>query len=106
MSRYYYFADIKDAVSLSEKHNSDYSQVCLDYIPGSAIAGALAAVMYRDTSMPQAVLNDLFQNGRTIFSNCLPLKSSPEGDNDSAMEVVLPAPSCLHYEKGRKETSC
>lgn len=103
MSRYYYFADIKDAVSLSEKHNSDYSQVCLDYIPGSAIAGALAAVMYRDASMPQAVLNDLFQNGRTIFSNCLPLKSSPEGDNDSAMEVVLPAPSCLHYEKGRKE---
>ncbi len=97
--RYYYFATLEDAVSLSASHSSDYSQVCLDYISGSAISGALASLLYREGCIPEDVLNRVFQNNEAIFSNCLPL--NPDAEN--RLHVVLPAPSSLHYEKGTKE---
>ncbi|MBQ8708648.1 MAG: hypothetical protein IJ523_11230 [Succinivibrionaceae bacterium] len=98
--RYYYLATLTDAVSLSASHSSDYSQVCLDHIPGSAIAGALACRLYRRGNIDETALDRVFQNNEAVFSNALPL------NRENGLHVVLPAPSCLHYEKGADEEKC
>ena len=57
--RLYYLANMIDSVTVSERHNSDYSQKCLDYIPGSAISGALASVLYRAHDIDKKSLNTI-----------------------------------------------
>ncbi len=97
--RYYYRAVLLDPVSMSASHSSDYSQICLDCIPGSAVAGALAGRLYRgyarENKERQQILDRLFQNNEAVFANALPL-------TDEGL-AVLPAPSCLYYEKGTEE---
>ncbi len=97
--RYYYRAVLLDPVSMSASHSSDYSQICLDCIPGSAVAGALAGRLYRgyarENKERQQILDRLFQNNEAVFANALPLTDDGQ--------AVLPAPSCLHYEKGTEE---
>ncbi len=92
--RYYYIAELVDSISISASHNSDYCQNCLDYIPGSAVSGALACRLYRNGKADEKILDRIFQNNEAVFSNCLPLED---------MHPVFPAPSCLHYEKGTNE---
>lgn len=101
--RYYYFATLEDAVSLSASHSSDYAQVCLDYIAGSAVAGALASRLYREKTLDANTLNRVFQNNEAVFSNCLPLQEDEKYKENGKLHVVLPAPSCLHYEKGAQQ---
>jgi CRISPR-associated protein Csx10 len=103
--RYYYFATLVDGVSLSASHSSDYAQVCLDYIAGSAVSGALASSLYRKNTLDTNILNRVFQNNEAVFSNCLPLQECQPADKNGGenLHVVLPAPSCLHYEKGTQE---
>ena len=114
--RYYYFATLVDALALSSNHSSDYIHVCLDYISGSAISGALASRLYREGSIDTAILNRVFQNNEAVFSHGLPLKvktekeNGKENDNNNETDknnkelyLTLPAPSCLHYEKGTSE---
>jgi CRISPR-associated protein Csx10 len=95
--RYYYIAELKDSISISSNHSSEYSQICLDYIPGSAVSGALACRLYSEGSGNEKILDRVFQNNEAVFSNCLPLE-----ENDG-LHAVFPAPSCLHYEKGADE---
>lgn len=98
--RLYYLANMIDSVTVSERHNSDYSQKCLDYIPGSAISGALASVLYRAHDIDKKSLNTIFQSNSSVFSNCLPLKRN---EDNGTYEFVLPAISCLYFEKGTEE---
>ncbi len=95
--RYYYIAELKDSVSISSTHSNEFSQVCLDYIPGSAVSGALACILYKNGKIDEKILDRVFQNNEAVFSNCLPL------DDKNGLHAVFPAPSCLHYEKGEKE---
>lgn len=88
--RYYYKATAIDGITIGESHANAFSSTCLDYIPGSSIMGALAAKMYRDTSIDNELLNELFQTNTSIFSNAYPLSSE---------EMTLPVPMCFHYEK-------
>ena len=101
--RYYYFATLVDALALSSNHSSDYIHVCLDYISGSAISGALASRLYRDGTIDAAILNRVFQNNEAVFSHGLPLKVKSDQDKFKELCLTLPAPSCLHYEKGTPE---
>ena len=95
--RYYYLAELRDSISISSNHSSDYSQICLDYIPGSAVSGALACSLYSEGAYKDEILDRVFQNNEAVFSNCLPL------EDKKGFHAVFPAPSCLHYEKGANE---
>jgi CRISPR-associated protein Csx10 len=102
--RYYYIATALDGISINETHANAFSSTCLDYIPGSAIMGALAARLYQNDKISKEELDLLFQTNSVIFSNAYPLTDD--------MTMTLPAPMCLHYpkdtstEKSNLENKC
>ncbi len=93
--RYYYKATALDGIAVSETHANTYSASCLDYIPGSAILGALAADLYSEETLHPEELDQLFQNGSSVFSNAYPTDKG---------EITLPVPLCLHYPKDQPQS--
>lgn len=101
--RYYYKAKALDNLSINESHANTYSSGCLDYIPGSAVMGALACRLYRNRNFSREKLFSVFQGNDAVFSNVFPLKDG---------KPTLPVPMSLHYvkdessEKANLENKC
>ncbi len=92
--RYFYRATAIDGISINETHANAFSTSCLDYIPGSAIMGALAGQLYASADVDGSILNRLFQTNSVMFSNAYPIVDGNK--------VSLPTPMCLHYPKDAK----
>ena len=94
----YYAITIIDDLSLGVTSATVNSANTLDYIPGSAIMGALASKIYSESTPDIITMADeLFQKNEAFFSNCLPL--FPLNDNPSKLARALPVPLCLHTAK-------
>ena len=94
----YYAITIIDDLSLGVTSATVNSANTLDYIPGSAIMGALASKIYSESTPDIITMADeLFQKNEAFFSNCLPL--FPLNNNPSKLARALPVPLCLHSAK-------
>ncbi|MEG3755230.1 RAMP superfamily CRISPR-associated protein [Psychromonas arctica] len=87
--RLFYTLKTIEPIIMSENHSTENNDSCLDYIPGSAILGALAAQHY--TVLNEQKSWDVFHSGETIFSHCYPVV------ND---QLALPTPASWHFAKG------
>lgn len=86
--KHYFILTTQDALVLSQSNATTGNHQTLDYIPGSALLGALASVHYpTDAKLAWS----LFHSGEVIFSNCYPLIEGKLG---------LPTPLSWHYKKG------
>ena len=89
----YYAITIIDDLSLGVTSATVNSANTLDYIPGSAIMGALASKIYSESTPDIITMADeLFQKNEAFFSNCLPL--FPLNNNPSKLARALPVPLC------------
>lgn len=101
--RYYYKAKALDNLAINESHANTYSAGCLNYIPGSAVMGALACRLYGKGSFSGEELFSVFQGNDAVFSNAFPLMDG---------KPTLPVPMSLHYvkdetgEKDNLENKC
>jgi CRISPR-associated protein Csx10 len=86
--RIYYQLTTIDPVIVSQTTASTNNHECLDYIPGSAILGALASEHYASLSDKQSW--NTFHSGEVKFGHCYPLV-----DN----QIALPTPACWYFEK-------
>ena len=94
----YYAITIIDDLSLGVTSATVNSANTLDYIPGSAIMGALGSKIYSESTPDIITMADeLFQKNEAFFSNCLPL--FPLNNNPSKLARALPVPLCLHSAK-------
>jgi CRISPR-associated protein Csx10 len=92
--RTYYTLTTLDPVIVSQTNATTNNHQCLDYIPGSAILGALAAQLYstldRDDSWK------MFHGGDVKFGPCYPANNH---------QLTLPTPASWHTIKGRSATT-
>lgn len=88
--RIYYTLTLKDALVLSQSSATTNNHLCLDYIVGSAILGALAARLYDQVTEEQSW--QLFHSGACQFSPAYPLKGG---------EIALPVPAAWHSIKNQ-----
>lgn len=88
--RIYYKLTTIDPVVMSASNATTNNHSCLDYIPGSAILGALASRHYPKLSRNQSW--QAFHSGHTRFSPCYP--------TDNA-QLYLPTPASWHIPKGK-----
>lgn len=86
--RIYYTLTLKDALVLSQSSATTNNHLCLDYIAGSAMLGALANRLYQDVTPEQSW--QLFHSGACQFSPAYPLKNN---------EIALPMPAAWHSVK-------
>lgn len=86
--RIYYQLTTIDPVIVSQTASSTNNHECLDYIPGSAILGALAGEHYSKLTKEQSW--QVFHNGTVKFGPCYPLVNE---------QLTLPTPACWHFEK-------
>ncbi|WP_125716174.1 hypothetical protein [Pseudoalteromonas rubra] len=91
MKRIYFTLTTLDPVVLSESNATLNNQLSLDYIPGSAILGAVAGRNYQ-TFARQNLSWSVFHSGGCQFSACLPVIDG---------QLALPVPLSWH---GRKDT--
>lgn len=87
--RLYYTLTNLDALVISQSSASTNNHECLDYIPGSAILGAVAAHLYPTLTTQQAMA--MFHNGTCRFGPAYPVHDG---------EVALPVPASWHGIKG------
>ncbi|MFY8299507.1 RAMP superfamily CRISPR-associated protein [Pseudoalteromonas sp. SS15] len=85
----YFVLTTKDPIIVSQ-NNATTSHECLDYIPGSALLGAIAARLYKDLSEQQSW--EIFHSGAVKFGPSYPIV-----DNNQA----LPTPASWHFVKGQ-----
>lgn len=92
--KHYFQLYLHDAVVLSQFASSTQNHLCLDYIPGSAILGCIAAKFYgvnsNDAQQHQVAMS-LFHNGAVQFGPVYPTA----GD-----QLALPLPASWHSIKG------
>lgn len=86
--RIYYTLTLKDALVLSQSNATTNNHLCLDYIAGSALLGALAARLYPDLTDEQSW--QLFHSGACQFGPAYPLRDG---------EIALPVPAAWHSVK-------
>jgi CRISPR-associated protein Csx10 len=86
--RIYYTLTLKDALVLSQSSATTNNHLCLDYISGSALLGALAARLYPDLTAEQSW--QLFHSGACQFGPAYPLRDG---------EMALPVPAAWHSVK-------
>ena len=89
--RFYYTLKTIDPIIVSENNSTENNDACLDYIPGSAILGALAAKHYSKLSTDKSW--QTFHSGETLFSHCYPLVEN---------QLALPTPASWHFAKGKE----
>ncbi len=81
-----------DDCIFSERNATEGAHRALDYIPGSALLGAVAARLYQELGNQRAF--DWFHSGKMRFGNAYPL--TKEGHQ------TFPMPACWHQAKGEK----
>lgn len=89
--RIYYTLTTRDPVIVSQSAATTNNHECLDYIPGSAILGAVAAQLYAKGSDVDNWRR--FHNGQTRFSPCYPVVKD---------RLAFPTPASWHFQKGKK----
>jgi len=92
--RVYYKLTTIDPIIVSQTTASTNNHECLDYIPGSAMLGALAGEHYANLTKDQSW--QAFHNGQVKFGHCYPLKTDQHNKNG---QIALPTPACWHYKK-------
>ncbi|MDN3686067.1 hypothetical protein QW180_30930 [Vibrio sinaloensis] len=85
--KHYFTLTAQDALVLSQNNASTGAHQTLDYIPGSAVLGALAGIDYPND---EELAWSLFHSGEVVFSNCYPIIDGQPG---------LPTPFSWHYKK-------
>lgn len=90
--KHYFTLTALDALILSQSNSTTGGHLTLDFIPGSAILGALACKYYPEDD---TLAWSLFHSGQVIFSNCYPVTNGRLG---------LPTPLSWHCEKGDKNS--
>ncbi|WP_298943933.1 hypothetical protein [uncultured Psychromonas sp.] len=88
--RLYYTLKTIDPIIVSENNSTENNDACLDYIPGSAILGALASKHY--VALSEQDSWKLFHTGECVFSHCYPLVNH---------QLALPTPASWHFLKGK-----
>jgi len=88
--RFYYQLTTIDPVIVSVNNASANNHGSLDYIPGSALLGALAAEHYHH--LPVEDSWNAFHSGHIRFSPAYPVANE---------QICLPIPASWHYEKGK-----
>jgi CRISPR-associated protein Csx10 len=81
---------LQDDCIFSERSATEGGHKALDYIPGSALLGAVASRAYPDDT--QAAF-ELFHSGKVRFGNAYPLAGGKR---------TFPIPACWHQAKGEK----
>lgn len=89
--RLYFTLETVDPVVISQTTATTNNHQCLDYIPGSAILGALAAARYSSLDSDQSWRS--FHSGDLRFSPCYPVIED---------EIALPLPASWHFGKGKE----
>ena len=89
--RLYYKLDTIDPVIISQSNATTNNHNTCDFIPGSALLGAVAGQLYNSLESTQSW--QVFHTGDVQFGPCFPLV------ND---ELALPIPFAWHIEKGEK----
>jgi CRISPR-associated protein Csx10 len=90
--RIYYTLTTIDPIIVSQNNATTNNHECLDYIPGSAILGALAAQYYATLSAEQSW--STFHCGKVQFSPCYPVVNN---------EIAYPTPASWNYDKIRAD---
>lgn len=80
----------QDPLVLNESSATSGHRGCLDYIPGSAMLGAIASSHYAEAEQ-QGIAWDIFHSGCVSFGNAYLVKNN---------QRCLPAPLSFHYPKG------
>ena len=80
---------LQDDCIFSERNATEGAHQALDYIPGGALLGAVAARLYSELDNNQAF--DWFHSGKMRFGNAYPL---------AAGKRTFPMPACWHQAKG------
>ena len=81
---------LQDDCIFSELNATEGAHKALDYIPGGALLGAVAARLYAELGNNQAF--DWFHSGKMRFGNAYPL---------AAGKRTFPMPACWHQAKGK-----
>lgn len=81
---------LQDDCIFSERNATDGAHQALDYIPGGALLGAVAARLYAELGNNQAF--DWFHSGKMRFGNAYPLVDGKR---------TFPMPACWHQAKGK-----
>ena len=89
--RIYYSLTTLDPVIVSQSTATTNNHECLDYIPGSAILGAIAAQLY--TQLDEASSWQMFHSGAVKFGPCYPTVDQQQ---------ALPIPASWHFPKGKE----
>jgi CRISPR-associated protein Csx10 len=89
--RLFYQLTTIDPVIVSQTTATTNNHQCLDYIPGSAILGALAGEHYNNLSEEESW--SAFHNGDVKYGPCYALTHN---------EIALPTPASWHVEKGNQ----
>ena len=81
---------LQDDCIFSERNATEGAHQALDYIPGGALLGAVAARLYAELGNNQAF--DWFHSGKMRFGNAYPLVDGKR---------TFPMPACWHQAKGK-----
>lgn len=81
---------LEEPTVFSAEARTEGQHASLDYIPGSALHGALAAALYRNARLDQARRFELLHSGRVRIGDGLPLHGG---------EVGWPMPRCWYHPK-------
>lgn len=85
---------LKDDCVFSERNATEGGHSALDYIPGSALLGAVAAKAYQADDLQTAF--DWFHSGKLRFGNAYPLTGGGQR--------AYPIPACWHEAKNEPST--
>lgn len=89
----YYQLTTVDPVIISQTNATTNNHNTNDFIPGSAILGAVATQLYSELSDNESW--HVFHSGKVQFGPCYPLVNG---------DLALPIPASWHVEKGQKAT--
>jgi CRISPR-associated protein Csx10 len=87
--KYYFNLTTVDPVIMSQSTATTNNHQCLDFIPGSAILGMIAAELYTTLTADDAWT--FFHSGQIQYGPCYPVIDG---------ELALPIPNSWHYPKG------
>ncbi|WP_418641476.1 hypothetical protein ACNUDM_08310 [Vibrio chaetopteri] len=86
--KHYFLLTAQDGIIISQNNATTGEHQTLDYIPGSALLGALAA---KDYPKDEQLAWSLFHSGEVVFHHCLPVVDQ---------HLALPMPLSWHHKKG------
>lgn len=91
--RQYFLIDAQDPLILSEHNATEGNHSCLDYIPGSAVFGAIAAQLYPELEGQQSW--QTFHAGGLKVGNFYPFRDG---------EIAYPMPFAWHEAKAKTKS--